>query len=251
MAGGIGGLAVGGLNAAGIGDSVLKGGANDALRNFAGNSMESINNLVGSEIYAPGRINAAKAGGGVEYNPTIKVDDSVTSGVKEIDTTPIETAPSPGTIETAPGVKVNEVGGVAGNAGTVPKDKGIIGGALDFVNNNKGLTEIVAKGVQGAAEASMGPDQQAYYDAAAKRIGVETDILTTQDEVAKYQAANMQNQVLMITAGDPTAEQQMADAKAKGYKVAIIPAIGTGYQPPSTNMQPAGEPVQAAFPATA
>jgi hypothetical protein len=136
-------------------------------------------------------------------------------------------------------------------AGAVPKDKGILGSALDFVNNNKGLTEIVAKGVQGAAEASMGPDQQAYYDAAAKRIGVETDILTTQDEVAKYQAANMQNQVLMITAGDPTAEQQMADAKAKGYKVAIIPAIGTGYQPPSTNMQPAGEPVQAAFPATA
>ena len=263
LAGGIGGWAA---NAAGV----TGGMGSEALSKFAIEASGSIDAVLGTSLQQTA---ATAAANGVDavlaQNTAAGLTDTIplaqaasaapaaTQTAEQAATAAMQEAITPKS-----GLLQTELAGQGGQAGTIPiagaqptpptaattapagtgttttqaaggaaaKPTGILG--------KFGVTgeeaKLLAEGVKGFASSGFEPDQQAYIDAATKRTGAETSLLTSQNALLEWQNANRQRQVVMISANDPEMETKMADAAKKGFPVGIIPVVGRPQPVPGT-----------------
>jgi hypothetical protein len=123
-------------------------------------------------------------------------------------------------------------GGFSGNPSAPATEKGLFSKAGDFISENKELFKVGA----GFLEKSMGAgDTAAAEDAKnaealsqAKVYDAQAALLGTQNSQAQFQLANQNKKSVMISADDPNFEQLLAQAKADGAAIGIIPSIGSG-----------------------
>jgi hypothetical protein len=154
-------------------------------------------------------------------------------------------APKPTvTIDQAPSAAVPDAGGatpatdamargeVYGPTKPPVEEPGILSRANSFLSDNKELLKTGAGALEMGMKYGMGGDtaeaQEAYYQAAAAKSGAETAYLTTKNDELKWQMENQNKKSIMLSADDPMLEQKMAQAKADGVVVGVIPNIGAG-----------------------
>jgi len=119
-----------------------------------------------------------------------------------------------------------------GGLGAPTEEPGILSRTNSFLSDNKELLKTGAGALEMGMKYGMGGDaaeaQEAYYQAAAAKSGAETAYLTTKNDELKWQMENQNKKSIMLSADDPMLEQKMAQAKADGVIVGVIPSIGKG-----------------------
>ena len=133
--------------------------------------------------------------------------------------------------EDAPGAGINQKTTIIEPA-VKTTDKGIFAKASGFISDNKELLKTGAGALEMGMKYGMGGDaaEAATQEALAKAkvYDAQATLLGTQNEQAQFNLANQNKKSVMLSADDPQLEQKLAQAKADGAAVGIIPIIGGG-----------------------
>lgn len=259
LAGGLGNMAANALGAGAEGATgmLAAGSGSTAVSNMAGSMMDSVNGLGLGNLYDPKLVDVAKSAGQVAptpgtLSPATAEGGAITSPVTAPKLDEVALAGTggqdPSTINVAGAGENGSLKATLDNINTPnmstpgtgpgippPKETGILDKALGFINKNPEITKIGAgmleKAVGSSAEDEKVAQMNEYYKA-------NTDLLKTKNDVAQYQAKNMAQQVMMISADDPDVAGKVAAAKAAGQAFTFIPTIGAGVTAPKITPKP-------------